>query len=144
MQAPGLEIRFPANHASFGKAFACLNEALDREQLDRRSRYNIELVFDEIVSNIIRYGAVGRREPEVCVTLVSRPHEIVLTFDDDGVPFDPTAPTERAASSLPEEETLGGFGLVLVHGAASSLSYRRTEQGRNLLIVTVPRNACAT
>ncbi len=140
MQAPGVEIRFSGNHDGFAQAFARLHEALDREQLDGAPRYNLEVVFEEIVSNIINYGAADGREPDVCVVLETRADEIVLTIDDDGVPFDSSTYTAPPPTRSLEETRLGGFGLILVRRAASSLNYRRTEQGRNRLTVAVKRN----
>ena len=140
MQAHGVEIRFPGNHAAFAQAFARLREALDDERLNGAARYNIELVFEEIVSNIIHYGAVDGREPDVCVRLDAGADEVVLIFEDDGIPFDSTARTERPSSTSLEDARIGGFGLILVRGAASSLSYRRTVEDRNQLTVAIRRD----
>jgi serine/threonine-protein kinase RsbW len=139
MQAPHIEIHFTGNHDGFALAFARLREALDKEQLDSAPRYNVELVFEEIVSNIINYGTADGRGLNVRVALEARADEIVLTFDDDGVPFDATAHAARPPSGSLDDRRLGGFGLLLVRRAASSLNYRRTEQGRNRLTVAVRR-----
>lgn len=133
------EIRFPGNHDGFAQAFAQLRGALDAERLDAAARYNAELVFEEIVANIVGHGAVHGHEPDVRVTLELHPDAIVLTFDDDGMPFDPRGrPDPRPARSL-EEAQVGGFGLMLVRRAASSLDYLRTAEGRNRLTVRLSR-----
>ena len=141
MRAHGIEMHFSGNHEAFAHAFTRLRAALDNEQLDSASRYNVELVFEEIVSNIMHHGPVGGREPDVRVTLETRADEIVLTFDDDGIPFDSTTRTERPPSTSLEDAKIGGFGLILVRGAASSLSYRRTGGNRNELTVAIRRDA---
>jgi serine/threonine-protein kinase RsbW len=139
MKAPDVKIRFSGNHDGFAQGFALLHEALDKEQLDSASRYRVELVFEEIVSNIINYGSVDGREPDVLVTLDAHADEIVLTFDDDGLPFDASTHTAGETSRSLDDSTLGGFGLTLVRGAANSLTYRRTAQGRNQLSARVRR-----
>jgi serine/threonine-protein kinase RsbW len=139
MPAPRAEIRFSGNRGGFARAFAQLHEALDKERLGAGSRYNVELVFEEVVSNIINYGRRDGRESKVRVAFESRAAEVVLIFEDDGRPFDPTTHTPAPQARSLEEARVGGFGLMLVRKAASSLSYSRTEEGLNRLTVTVRR-----
>ena len=139
MDAPRVEIHFPGTHEGFAQAFRRLRHALDREQLSAIARYNAELVFEEIIANIVGHGARKGRQPDVRVTLESRPDSIVLIFDDDGVPFDPRGLPEPVKAKSLEEAKVGGFGLMLVRHAASSLEYVRTAGHRNQLTVQVPR-----
>jgi anti-sigma regulatory factor (Ser/Thr protein kinase) len=141
MHARPVQIRFPGTHAGFAQAFERFCTALDAERLYAGPRYNAELIFEEIVANIVRYGAVDGRDPDVRVTLEPGPESILVTFDDDGVPFDPCASEQPRPpkSRDEEEEKIGGFGLKLVRSAASSLEYIRTGDGRNRLTVRVAR-----
>jgi anti-sigma regulatory factor (Ser/Thr protein kinase) len=137
-----VEIRFPGTHAGFAQAFARLQEALDAARLDGALRFHAELVFEELVANIINHGAVDGREPDVCVSFEARRDSIVLTFDDDGVPFDPRKRPASVPAAL-DETRIGGFGLVLVRHAARSLDYLRTASGRNRVTVTLERETHA-
>ena len=116
-----------------------MRHALDGEALNATTRYNTELVFEEIVANIVGHGARKGREPEVRVTLEARPDSIVLIFDDDGVPFDPRGRPDPVKPKSLEAAKVGGFGLMLVRRAASSLEYLRTAKDRNQLTVRVAR-----
>ncbi|HYC10811.1 MAG TPA: ATP-binding protein [Steroidobacteraceae bacterium] len=139
MQSRRVEIRFPGTHHGFAQGFTRLLGALDAAGLEGASRYNAELVFEEIVDNIVSHGAVDGSELEVRVTLEVRPDSIILTFDDNGVPFDPRGiPDPEPPKSL-EQARIGGFGVMLVRRAAHSLDYLRTAGGRNLLTVQVER-----
>lgn len=139
MAAPQVEIRFPGTHDGFAQGFDRLREALDGERFGAPLRYNIELVFEEIVANIVGYGAPDGHPLQVAVLLAVNPDAIVLTFEDNGVAFDPRscAQPERPASL--DEARVGGFGLMLVRHAASSLDYQRGSDARNRLTVTLPR-----
>lgn len=139
LDAQRVEIRFPGSHEGFAHGFEHLRHALDREALNATTRYNAELVFEEIVANIVGHGARNGREPDVCVTLEARPDSIVLIFDDDGVPFDPRGLPDPVKPKSLEEAKVGGFGLMLVRHAASSLEYLRTAEEHNQLTVRVPR-----
>jgi serine/threonine-protein kinase RsbW len=137
---PAFAVRFAATLEDFERAFTSLRRALEAQQLGPAACYNVELVFEEIVANILRYGATDGRRVDVNVTLELSAESISLTFDDDGVAFDPCSRTDPPPRA---RQGQGGFGLVLVHRAATSLAYLRTPEGRNRLTVTLPRVAVA-
>ena|SRR5215469_10834770 len=142
MPAAHAETDFPGTHAGFAAGFDWLRARLDAEELGAAPRYNVELVFEEIVSNVVGYGAVPGRELRIRVTLQSHAATIVLVFEDNGIAFDPCQRTDAPphARSL-EEAQLGGFGLILVRHAARSFTYERTAAGCNRVTVTLQRSA---
>jgi anti-sigma regulatory factor (Ser/Thr protein kinase) len=87
------------------------------------------------VTNIIRHGS-PTENVEVAIAFDER--EIVLTFGDNGVAFDPC---EQPAQALPEsldETAAGGLGLVLASKIVGRMTYARTPQRRNHLTLTIP------
>jgi hypothetical protein len=56
------------------------------------------------------------------------------------VAFDPRGRSDPAPARSLEEAKIGGFGLMLVRHAASSLDYLRTTERRNRLTVKLPRS----
>lgn len=116
-----------------------LREALDVEGLEGAARYNTELVFEEIIANLVKHGAHNGRVPEVRVTLQARADSIELIFADDGVPFDPRGRPDPVMPQSLAQAKIGGFGLMLVRHATSSLDYARTADDRNRLTAVVPR-----
>ena len=129
-----VEIRFPGTHAGFAQGFVRLQEVLDAAGLDGAPRFHAELVFEEMVANIVKHGAVNGRAPDVCVSFETEVDAMVLTFDDDGMPFDPCNCPAPVPAAL-DETRIGGFGLLLVRHAARSLDYQRTAAGRNRVTV---------
>ena len=128
-------LRFAAARASFEQASVDARAALDACGIRGPARYNAELVFEEVVSNVIRHG----HAPEIEFSLTCDPatHVIVLTFEDAGPPFDPLAqPLPTLPKSL-AEAPLGGLGLLLVRKAATLLQYERTSTQTNRLTVTI-------
>lgn len=97
------------------------------------------LVFEEVVTNIIRYGFSDSREHPIKIAARMDAEDMVLTFDDDGRPFDPREAPEYAHTNVLEKAPIGGRGLLLVRRAARKLDYVRTDEGRNLLTVTLAR-----
>ena len=115
--------------------------ALDAVRLDGATRYNAELVFEEVVANVVGHGAPDGHALEVRFALEIRADSIILTFDDNGVPFDPRGRADPPPQKSLDEARIGGYGLMLVRHAASSLDYLRTNEGHNRLIVRLPRHA---
>jgi serine/threonine-protein kinase RsbW len=138
MSPPRVELRFAGTHAGFEQASDELVAALEAQALDEAVRFDAELVFEEVVANIVNHGAVPGRTLDVRVTLEAGADSIVLTFDDDGVAFDPRNRPPPAPLRL-DEERIGGFGLVLMRHAARSIDYERTPAGRNHLTVILRR-----
>lgn len=113
---------------------------LDGCALRAELRFRVELVFEEVVANIVRHGARPSGETHIEVMLEAGPDVVTLTFDDDGVAFDPCsgAAAGGAGAAHPanlEEAPDGGFGLILARRAASEMRYRRTPDARNHLTV---------
>ncbi len=138
---PALQLRFSGDAAAAASAYPRLSSALDAAGIDGGCRYRIDLVFDEIVTNIVHYGAPDGRALEIGVTLEIGDDSVRMTFEDDGIPFDSSVLTWKPASSSLEDATIGGFGLMLVRKSVSELGYARTPEGRNRLSVAVRRDA---
>jgi len=79
MHSRRVEIRFAGSHAGFADGFVQARGALDAQRLDGATRYNAELVFEEITANIIAHGAPDGHELEVAESpLVEREAGVVL------------------------------------------------------------------
>jgi len=102
--------------------------------LNSRTRYHIELVFEEIIGNIVRYGAPRGGELRVEVSVEISAARILMTFEDDGIPFDPCATGDAAALRPLAEAPDGGFGLTIVRSVSNSMRYERTVDQNRLLL----------
>jgi anti-sigma regulatory factor (Ser/Thr protein kinase) len=135
-----LQIRFAGGPDDVAAAYPRLAAALDAAGVGGKCRYRVELVFDEIVTNIVHHGAPEGRTLQIFVAFEARGDVVELTFEDDGIPFDSSAPTPQPVLNSLDEVQIGGFGLILVRESASELRYTRTAEGRNRLVVVVPRD----
>jgi serine/threonine-protein kinase RsbW len=133
-QAPHV-LRFPATIEAFEEAALALRSLLDAQGATGLPRFHVELAFEEIATNIIRYGSPSG---DVEVTVVFGEDDIVLTFEDDGVPFDPAGQPLPAVPASIDEARVGGLGLVLVRKISTRLTYTRTAAHRNRLTLAIP------
>lgn len=124
-------LRFPGTTAGFRDAVTALRLILDARALHPRLRHDLELVFDEIVTNIVNHG---RPTGDVDVT-VRFGGETTLIFEDDGVAFDPRAQPPPPVVKRRKDLRIGGLGIVLVRDLSARFDYERTAEGRNRLTI---------
>jgi anti-sigma regulatory factor (Ser/Thr protein kinase) len=127
-------LRFPGTTAGLDGAVHQLRAILDARQLDARHRHDVELVFEEVASNVVNYG----RPASDIEAVVRFGDETVLTFSDDGPAFDPREQAAPPAVTRPQDLPIGGLGLVIVRSICTRLDYVRTPEHRNRLTMTVP------
>ena len=110
---------------------AAVNILSQAESWEPELLFQIELVLEEIGTNIIKYGQEGERETQIDITLTSDRKSLTLEIIDDGKPFDPfaDAPPPDLDSPVPERP-IGGLGVYLVRELMDEASYRR-EDGMN-------------
>ena len=94
--------------------------------------FNLNLVLEEAVVNIINY-AYPKEEHE-SIYLSARMHEgsIVLVLTDTGKEFDPTAAPEADVTLSADERQIGGLGIFLIRQIMNEVKYERIE-GKNVL-----------
>ncbi len=141
MDAPGSPLftaQFRGTVPAFEAAFAQLRRALEQAGIADTVRYKVELAFEEIVANIVRYASPpGGGGADIRVGMEARDDTLVLTFDDDGTPFDPRARPDPIPARSLGEARIGGLGIMMVRRAARDIDYVRTPGERNRLTVTI-------
>lgn len=111
------------------------------EGWDPKLLFQIELVLEEIGTNIIKYGHDGDREADIQITLTSNNQALTLEIVDNGKPFDPfaDAPAPDLDSAVPDRP-IGGLGVYLVKELMDESQYRR-EDGLNRVTLVKHRKA---
>lgn len=94
--------------------------------------FSIQLIIEEIVTNIIKYGKGESSNDFIEIELKVEADEINLTIYDSTAAFNPlekeTANTELSV----EERNIGGLGLFLVRKRVKSIRYGN-KNGLNIL-----------
>lgn len=115
---------------------------LQAQAVEARTVAAFELVLEEALTNTLRYGYrdTGLRWIDLVVEVL--PDDVLLTIEDDGVPFDPLAvPPPELPRSL-EQARVGGLGLLMIRRSTRAMDYERVA-GRNRLRLTIPRRRSA-
>lgn len=98
--------------------------------------FDIRLVLDEAVINIIVHGYEDRLDHTINVSLVLDDPTLTIRIDDDAAAYNPLdAPPPRFDLPI-EERRIGGLGVHIIKALARSVEYRRAG-GRNHLMITM-------
>ncbi len=112
---------------------AFVDEQLEQLDCPARAQAQIDIAIDELFSNIVHYAY----HPEigwatVRVEVVEEPLSVVITFIDQGVPYDPLAKLDPDVTLSAEEREVGGLGIYIVKKSMDEITYEYKE-GRNIL-----------
>ncbi len=110
-----------------------LQEIGARLGISPRCLFEVNLILDELFTNIISYGFVDAGEEHaVRIAFTVAGDRLVVVVRDDGIPFNPIA---RRSPELPcaiEDCQIGGLGIHLIKNLVDEVSYRRSD-GTNIL-----------
>lgn len=107
-----------------------LEEHLTQCGVPLKAVMQINVAADELFSNIARYS--GAREADVSCTVADGC--AVISFRDNGTPYDPTQREDPDVSGTAEERAIGGLGIFMVKKSMDSLRYEYRD-GWNILTV---------
>ena len=94
--------------------------------------FNLNLVLEEAVSNVIFYAYPDMRGQEILLKAWLEDNILCLELKDYGLEFDPTEVPQADITLSAEEREIGGLGVFLVHQIMDTVEYRRTD-GANIL-----------
>ena len=94
--------------------------------------FNLNLVLEEAVVNIINYAYP--KEEHQFIYLSAKLHEgsIVFVLTDTGKEFDPTLAPEADITLSADEREIGGLGIFLIRQIMNEVRYQRID-GKNIL-----------
>ena len=104
--------------------------------LDSRAEQVLTLIIEELVTNTVAHGG-GEPEDRIELVLERVPGGVMLRYEDEGRPFDPSCDLPADDRELPlEERRSGGLGWPMINAHCRCVAYRR-ESGRNRLQLLV-------
>lgn len=112
---------------------AFVDEQLEKYDCPMKAQAQIDIAIDELFGNIVRYAyhpEIG--SATVQVEVVPDPLAVVITFIDQGKPYDPLAKEDPNVTLSAEEREIGGLGIYIVKKSMTDITYEYKD-GRNIL-----------
>lgn len=110
-----------------------VNEQLEALDCPMRAQMQIDIAIDELFGNIAHYAySPGIGQATVQVDVVEEPLSVVITFIDNGVPYDPLAKVDPDTTLSVEERDIGGLGIYMVKKSMDEIAYEYKD-GQNIL-----------
>ncbi|UKS25235.1 ATP-binding protein [Paenibacillus sp. HWE-109] len=106
-------------------------------QLDEMTLYRVNLVCDELVTNIILYGypedVLVDQAIRIDIEVVSNGWELRLT--DRGIAFNPLLRSAPSIDLSVDERSIGGLGIHFVRQVMDDIRYERLNNENVLMMV---------
>ena len=110
-----------------------VNEQLQKLNCPMKSQIQVNIAIDELFGNIAHYAYNPKTgTATVRVEVMQNPLSVVITFIDNGVPYDPLAKEDPDIAQSAEDRQIGGLGIYMVKKSMDNISYEYKE-GQNIL-----------
>lgn len=112
---------------------AFVNEQLEALECPVKAMMQIDIAIDELFGNIAHYAyhpEVG--SATVRVEVAEEPLAVIITFIDNGIPYDPLAAEDPDTTLSAEERDVGGLGIYMVKKSMDEIAYEY-KKGQNIL-----------
>lgn len=130
------ELTIDAAIEKIPEATSFVNLYLEENGCPMKARVQIDIAIDELLGNIAHY-AYGQGEGKMVVRIEIKhnPSAAVLTFIDNGIPYDPLKKDDPDIHLSAEERKPGGLGIYMVKKTMDEMVYEYKD-GKNILMIT--------
>ena len=110
-----------------------VNEQLEAYDCPMKAQMQIDIAIDELFGNIAHYAynpEIG--SATVRVEVIEDPLSVVITFIDNGIPYDPLKKEDPNTTLSADEREIGGLGIFITKKTMDTVTYAY-ENGENIL-----------
>lgn len=127
------ELTIDATLANIPVVTDFVGEQLELLECPMKVQIQISIAIDELFSNIARYAYNPKTgSATVQVEVSENPMAVIITFIDEGKPYDPLAKEDPDITLSAEEREVGGLGIYMVKKSMDDVVYEYKD-GRNIL-----------
>ncbi len=127
MDGPIFSLTVPSELRMLSIARNFVDAVCEAYHLDRATTHALVIVTGEAITNIVRHAHQNRPGSQIELHLQIHPDAVVITFHDQGEPFD-----LGAVPALPPGELrIGGRGIYLMRTLMDELTCAPRPEGRN-------------
>ena len=109
-----------------------VNAQLEQSGCPPKIQMQIDIAIDELFGNIAHYAYDPDVGPATVRVEVDEEPCVIITFIDNGVPYDPLGNEDPDITLSAEERGIGGLGVYMVKKSMDDISYEYRD-GQNIL-----------
>ncbi len=129
------ELTLTAKTENIEKITQFVDEQLEMYDCPPKAKVQIDIAIDELFGNIALYAYNPDEGPAtVRVEVTENPLSVILTFIDNGVPYNPLEKADPDTTLSAEERQIGGLGIYMVKKTMDEIVYEYKD-GQNILKV---------
>ncbi|MBQ3396267.1 MAG: ATP-binding protein [Synergistaceae bacterium] len=127
------ELTLDADVKNLDEVLAFVDEQLEVHDCSPKIQMQIDVAVEELFVNIAHYAYNPETGPAtVRVEIQENPLSVIITFIDNGVPYDPLAKPDPDVTLSAEEREIGGLGIYMVKKSMDNIEYEYKD-GKNIL-----------
>ena len=130
------EMTIEATRENLPQAMAFVDETLEKMNCGIKVKTQIDVAVEELFVNIASYAYqpdVGPATLRV-KTDENDPQTVVITFIDQGVPYNPLEKSDPDTTLPAEQRQIGGLGIYMVKKSMDAITYEY-RNGHNILTI---------
>ena len=129
------ELNIEARPENLPDVLAFIDEQLEACGCAMDIQIQIDIAVEEIFVNIASYAY----NPEIGTAVIrvefqDNPLTVIMTFMDNGVPYDPLAKEDPDITLSADERQIGGLGIFMVKQSMDDIQYEY-KNGNNILTI---------
>ena len=114
---------------------AFVEEQLEQYNCPMKAQMQIDIAIDELFSNIAQYAYTPKTgKATVRMEVTENPMAVIISFIDNGIPYDPLAKADPNVSLPADERQIGGLGIFMVKKSMDEINYEY-KNGQNILTI---------
>lgn len=119
-----------------------VEELSEAWSLSPEMTFNLNLILEEYVTNLIHYGYSDNGEHRISIEFILTEQQLRIEIVDDAGPFDLTEiPDNQDIDKPASERSIGGLGIHFIKALSDHMEYHSEEGFNKLMIIkNLPAN----
>lgn len=130
----GFRMSIGAEHEGVARVNTAFADFADTHALPAAVRRSMNVVLDELLTNIVSYGLADREDGRVTIDVELQPDRLTVTLSDNGKAFDPLGRDAPDTTLSVDERPIGGLGIHLVRQLMDKVSYHRRDDSNVVVL----------
>ncbi len=127
------EIELGADVKNLPSVVGFVESFLEKIDCPMKTLMQVNVAVDEIFTNISSYAyRSGSGDAKLRMELLKDPRAVLLTFTDNGIPYNPLAKEDPDVTLSADKRQIGGLGIFMAKKLMDDIEYEYRD-GKNIL-----------